>query len=162
MGELDLNPDRQQRGTTGINLHAAPTGDFPSHIRQKTTACLVRSLFKCRGHLLTTSPADPRQQLNNLLQSRGMINDLQWDISSQGPAHERVWLAICLSWFFSWQFVDPYSSSSSPTVKGKELGNGRAYRKGKAKDEAAQMAFEALSSNPPPKVSTLRRRNSFP
>ena len=60
---------------------------------------------------------------------------------------------------FSWQFVGPYSSS---TVKGEELGNGRAYRKGKAQDEAAQMAFEALSSNPPPKLSALRRRNSFP
>ena len=50
------------------------------------------------------------------------------------------------------------------TVKGRELGNGRAHTKGGAQDEAAQMAFEALSLNPLPGITmlTLRRRESFP
>lgn len=58
------------------------------------------------------------------------------------------------------QFAGKYSH---PTVKGEELGNGRARKKGKAMDEAAQMALEALSY-PSPRVSKLihRRRNSFP
>jgi len=60
-----------------------------------------------------------------------------------------------------WEFAGPHSST---VVKGEEVGKGRALRKGGAKDEAARMALEALSSDPPPRVLmlTLRRRNSFP
>ena len=57
--------------------------------------------FRRVYYLLTASPADPRQRLNNLLQSMGMTNDLRWDISGDGPPHNRVWYAICLSWSFS-------------------------------------------------------------
>ena len=67
---------------------------------------------------------------------------------SVGPFHPRQFVGLC-SYF---------------TVKGRELGSGRAHTKGGAQDEAAQMAFEALSSNPLPGITmlTLRRRKSFP
>ncbi|KAF9792859.1 hypothetical protein BJ322DRAFT_1031677 [Thelephora terrestris] len=86
----------------------------------------------------------PRQTLNNFLQSRGMINDIQWDVTRQGPPHDPVWYAVC-------------------QLRGVVLGNGRARKKREAKDEAALMALEALT-HPPPRVSVLirRRRNSFP
>lgn len=45
--------------------------------------------------LLTAYPQDPRQRLNNLLQSKGMVSDIQWKITRQGPAHDAVWYAIC-------------------------------------------------------------------
>ena len=48
-------------------------------------------------YLLTAYLVDPRQKLNNHLQSKDMVNDLQWDITRQGSPHRPVWYAICLS-----------------------------------------------------------------
>ena len=46
--------------------------------------------------MLTAHPSGPRQALNNLLQSKGMTNDIQWDVARQGLPHDPVWYAICL------------------------------------------------------------------
>lgn len=57
--------------------------------------------FPGAGYLLTACPLDPRQRLNNIFQSRGMTNYLQWDITRQGPPHCSVWYAKCLGLSFS-------------------------------------------------------------
>ena len=90
-----------------------------------------------------------------------MADDLRWDFSSQGPAHNCVWHAICLGRSLSLTVRCP---DSFFTVRGRELGDGRGYRKGEAQDEAARMAIGALSLNPAPRTSilTIRRRKSFP
>lgn len=68
--------------------------DFSNCVCQKT---IVGPLLLRRfGHLLIVYLLDPRQKLNNFLQSKGTINDLQWDTTRQGPSHCPVWYAICL------------------------------------------------------------------
>ncbi|KAJ3490927.1 hypothetical protein NLI96_g1096 [Meripilus lineatus] len=35
-----------------------------------------------------------RMHLNNFLQSRGMANQLTWNVSSDGPPHNAMWRAV--------------------------------------------------------------------
>lgn len=152
-----------QRGMASIKLRHTrlwPTTSLTAHVRNRQYAPSV-PIPRGASHLLTASPADPRQRLNNFLQSNGMVNDLQWIITRHGPAHKPIWHAICLGRSFPWVIRFPYSS---PTVKGRELGNGSARKKGKAEDEAARKALRALAPSPPPRIPmlTVRRRNSFP
>ena len=91
--------------------------------------------------MLTAYPSDPLQILNNFLQFKGMINDLQYDMARQGPPSRPVLYAIFPGLSWDWTILDSYSQRRNTRRRESTKG-------GKVKDEAARMALKTLSTPP--------------